>query len=400
MSTTALLVMISYSWDDAQAAELLHEELALRGLSVAHDRCTFPAGSRMTPSMRRAAAECDGFVVYFTPSSLYESKPDGPRPVIDEEFLPVVDRLASDQPPVVMPLVHGLGDARTEAVERIRRATGRDVSSLWMPLVLDQTTRLIQPGEAAEAARLLLNALTQRHADRLAGVELSVATRGSGQVPARLNVDATPLLGGDPPRPGDEITWTRYVAALRDLERALAVVVSDRAIRLIPKTHLTGAIVLGRIFHQAAGWMPSVAGRFGDASFRNTDVLGDLDIAEDTGSLGGDVSVEIDLLGVKVTALTSQTLAAATDPIATRLVVSRNTRNELTPGQIAGVASGVADRIRAVVHDRRPRLVHLFCAAPVEFAVLVGTRLTSLHADLQLYERDGDRYVPTLRLPA
>jgi hypothetical protein len=32
--------------------------------------------------------------------------------------------------------------------------------------------------------------------------------------------------------------------------------------------------------------------------------------------------------------------------------------------------------------------------------VRLGHRLTSLHADLHLYERDGHRYVPSLVIPA
>ncbi len=400
MSAPALFAMISYSQADAEAAELVHEELALRGLSVAHDRCTFPVGARIASAMRTAVADCDAFVGYLTPASLYEEKPEGPRPAIDEELLPAFDRLASSRPPVLIPLVHGLGDPRTEAVERVRAATGRDISSLWMPVTLDQSTPRIQPEEAAEVARLLVQALVQQHADRVQTVELSVVTRGSGQASAPLVVDATNLLGGDPPRVGDAVAWRRYLAGLRDLECALAAVVRDKSIRLIPKTHITGGFALGRVFHQAAGWVPSVMGRHGSASSRATERVDDLELHVDPGALGDDVSVEIDLLGVNVAALAAPALAVVTDRVSTRVVATRTARDDLTPAQVAGAADAVADRIRTVVHDRRPGLVHVFCAAPVELAVLVGTKLTSLHADLQLYEREGHRYVPTLRLPA
>jgi hypothetical protein len=59
-----------------------------------------------------------------------------------------------------------------------------------------------------------------------------------------------------------------------------------------------------------------------------------------------------------------------------------------------------AGGIRDAVFDIRPARVHLFCASPVEFAVHLGHRLTSLHADLHLYERDGPRYMPSLIIPA
>src|SRR4051812_29531459 len=90
-----LTSMVSYSWDDANAAELIHDELALRGLTVFHDRCTFPSGSRIGQNMADAVANCDSFVAYLTPESLYETRPAGTlRPALDDELLPVLDRLA------------------------------------------------------------------------------------------------------------------------------------------------------------------------------------------------------------------------------------------------------------------------------------------------------------------
>ena len=397
---TTPLVMVSYSWEDADAAELLHEELALRGVAVAHDRCTFPTGSRIAGAMRHAAETCDGYVVYFTKSSLYESRPDEPRPVIDDEFLPVLDRLTDSRPPVVVPLVHGLGDPRTDAMERIRKATGRDVGPLWMPVTLDQTTARMTQLEAAAVADKLTAAVLVRDAEQLesAPLELSVVTRGSGQVPASLSVDATSTLGGDDPRPGSEADWGRLAAGLRDLETNLASTVRVRDLRIAARTHLTGAITLGRSFHQAAGWRLTVAGRHGDVSLASAVAPQDLHVAPDVGARNGDLSVEVDLLGVEVSPLAAGALAAAANPTASRLVARLGSKDDLAPEEAAGAAKVISDQVRELVHDRRPGLVHLFCAAPVEVAVLVGHRLTSLHTNVQLYERDGDRYVPSLRL--
>jgi len=50
--TEPLTAMVSYQWDDSGAAELLHVELAMRGLTVLHDRCTFPSGSRIGTCQR------------------------------------------------------------------------------------------------------------------------------------------------------------------------------------------------------------------------------------------------------------------------------------------------------------------------------------------------------------
>ena len=158
--------MISYQWTDSAAAELLHEELALRGLVVYHDRCTFPAGSRIGTNMDVAVASSDGFVAYLTPHSLYEDARAGTaRPAIDSEFKPAMDRFAKSRArgeaarPVIIPLTHGLGDPRNEAPERVRRATGKDISTLWSPVVLDQDTDSITESEAAAVGKSLLAGL-------------------------------------------------------------------------------------------------------------------------------------------------------------------------------------------------------------------------------------------------
>lgn len=81
--TEPVSVMVSYSWDEAIAAELLHEELSFWGVHVDHDHYTFPTGERI-PSEIAAVERCDRYDVYFTPSSVYETR-ESPRPVIDEE---------------------------------------------------------------------------------------------------------------------------------------------------------------------------------------------------------------------------------------------------------------------------------------------------------------------------
>src|SRR6202046_1481383 len=194
--TQPLTAMVSYQWADADAAELLHEELALRGLTVLHDRCTFPSGSRIGQNMHHAVATCDGFVAYLTPNSLYESNPaNSPRPALDAEFKPAMDRFARSNSseggpgrPVIIPLVHGLGCPRTEAPERVRKATGKDMSTLWTPVVLDQSTPSITPAEAAAISHSLLGALLPPGANSQASepIELIVTTRGGGQPPGFL----------------------------------------------------------------------------------------------------------------------------------------------------------------------------------------------------------------------
>jgi hypothetical protein len=409
--TEALSAMISYQWTDASAAELIHEELALRGLVVHHDRCSFPTGSRIGTNMDDAVASCNGFVAYLTPHSLYESSPPGsPRPAIDAEFKPAMDRLARSQAkdggsrrPVIIPLTHGLGDPRTRAPERVRRATGRDISSLWTPVVLDQSTTSISGSEAAAVGSALLASLLAPGADPPTDdrIEVLVVTRGEGQPPAFLSIDGTNLLGGATNRPGEPETWDRYLAGLRDLQSAMARWTERRELDLRIRAHLSAAIAFGRVFNQAAGWRPSIEGRHGRVS-PSTEVDHEkLRTSLDKGGRPGDLSVEIDLLDVQVSDLAAGTLMRLANPATNRLCIWREGhQSDLLPNDVAAMASGAAVAIRDAVFDLRPAQTHVFCASPVEFAVLLGHRMTSLHTNLHLYERDGDGYVPSLILPA
>ncbi|MGH2458530.1 MAG: SAVED domain-containing protein, partial [Chloroflexota bacterium] len=385
--TEALSAMISYQWADASAAELIHEELALRGLVVHHDRCSFPTGSRIGTNMDDAVASCNGFVAYLTPHSLYESSPPGsPRPAIDAEFKPVMDRLARSQAkdggsrrPVIIPLTHGLGDPRTQAPERVRKATGKDISSLWTPVVLDQGTTSIGGSEAAAVGRALLASLLAPGADPPTDdpIEVLVVTRGEGQPPAFLSIDGTNLLGGATNRPGEPKTWDRYMAGLRDLQSAMARWTERREIDLRIRAHLSAAIAFGRVFNQAAGWRPSIEGRHGRVSPSTEVDHEELRTSLDKGGRPGDLSVEIDLLDVRVSDLAAGALMNLAEPATNRLCIWRERqRSDLLPNDVAAMASGAAVAIRDAVFDLRPARTHVFCASPVEFAVLLGHRLT------------------------
>ena len=121
----------------------------------------------------------------------------------------------------------------------------------------------------------------------------------------------------------------------------------------------------------------------------------------DKGGRPGDLSVEIDLLDVRVSDLAAGTLMHLADPATNRLCIWREGhQSDLLPNDVAAMASGAAIAIRDAVFDLRPARTHVFCASPVEFAVLLGHRLTSLHTNLHLYERDGDGYVSSLIVPA
>ena len=410
MISAPLTAMVSYSWNDASAAELLHEELGLRGLTVFHDRCTFPASSRVVVNMADGVAGCDAFVAYLTPSSLYLGKPVGaPRPALDNEFLPVMDRWRSAVPrgpgvprvPVVVPLTHGLGDPRSEAPRRVFDVTGEDISSLWSPITLDQSTSTItQPEAAAVASGVIKTVLEARVLPDTDPIELLIATRGEGQVPRFLTLDATNMLGGPASRAGSQRDWERLLAALQDVQASLARSTRQRELHLVVKAHLSACLAVGRVFNQAAGWHLTVSGRHGDTRMPIRPRTRRIELQIDPVGGPGPMTVEIDLLGVKVSDLVTRFIRTSGESPTARVQIRRSGTGELKPAEAGAAAVQAAAAIRDHVARLRPPTVRVFCASPAEFAVLVGSRLTSLHANLELHERDGDHYVPSLVIPA
>ncbi len=401
-----LIALISYQWDDSVAAELIHEELALRGFTVIHDRCTFLHGSRLPTNMADAVERCDVFVAYLTRSSLYLEAPSGaPHPAVDDEFLPAMQRrrrsLADSGAarPVIAAITHGLGDPRSEAPAVVRETTGEDISSLWT-MALDQSTEHITQPEAADLASRVLSAVLVPASGQDQEVAVTVVTRGTGQPSTFLTVDATSILGGPDHRPGDPLDWRRCFQALRDIESALAAWGPARRLRIDPRTHLTGAVTIGRVFNQSGHWDLQVVGRAGIAGLSDATAHDQLAVTWERMGAGHELTIHIDLLGHPVSELATQ-LERSLPPLAGRLdIARRDPTGNLTSTDISDMANIAASAIRRAVTETRAQNLHLFVASPAEFAVLLGHRMTALHTDLHLYERAGDSYMPSLMIPA
>jgi len=396
--------MISYSWSDPVASELLHDELALRGFTVIHDRHSFVDGSRISSNMSSGVERCDAFVPYLTRSSLYlDGDQAADRPAVVGELLPALQRRRENlgaergDRPVIVPVAHGLG-GRAATAELVRRVTGEDIGGLWGSVWLDQQSKHILPHEAAAVADATLHAVLER--DRPEGpVDVTVVTRGSSPVSNAFTVDATRLLGGDR-RPGESADWSRFLIGLRSLVLRLETVVSHRSVRLDVRCHLSAAIATGRVLHQASGWSLTVATRADDAAPAEvgdlTTIAGDFDQHRER----GDLIVDIDLIGHDVATLASE-LAAGLPPIGGRLSLRWVGDGDLDAETIAAVARGVADRVRTAHGKTKPGRIHLAVAAPAAFGALLGHHLTSLRADLVTYELDADgSYVTALTIPA
>ena len=393
--------MISYSWCDATAAELLHDEFALRGFQLIHDRYTFTEGSRISANMADAVETCDVFVAYLTRHSLYLDRPaHQPRPALAGELLPALQRRRRNlrpgalDTPVVVPLTHGLGD-RHEAAETIRRHTGENVASLWTTS-LDQSTQQITQPEAALVADRTFNAL-QRRESTPAVTELHIATRGTTPPARHLTLDATRLLGGTR-QAGEPNNWDRFLAALQNVLTTLDSLNQDLEVRVDLRCHPSAALATGRLLHQATRWSPAFATRHGDVGPATSDAGHRLSGGFDQHNESGDIIVDIDLVGHDVAARTDS-LASRLPPVGGRISLTRRDTDDLSPQQIASLARWTASTIRSAHATVHPNTIHLTQAVPAAFAALLGHHLTALSANLTTYELNNDRYIPVLTIP-
>lgn len=405
-------VMVSYQVGDTPIADLLDQEVGLRGMAVIRDQRSFVRGQRLGVSMGHAVDTCDGFLTVLTPNSLYlDAAPDAPRPVLDDELRPAMRRRAEYElslrdertftpeavRPVVYPVCVGLGNNREEVAEQVRAQTGLDLSSMWTTSPFPTPEHFDQEAAATVAAELLH--LLTPCADE--PVRVTVATRGNSvPIDADLVINAIDLLGGHARRPGSPETWVRILAALQDVESTLSAKLLSRQIVLAPQCHLTAAIAAGRIFNQTGRWELAVSGRHGTTTRPPTSDGSPARIHWDEGTrTSRTATVEIDLLGHRITATVDEQLPDWTTGPRGRLTVTRNVTDDLDPEQTAAVTRHIAERVRTAVSDHKLSELHLFITAPADVAVLLGHQLSGMDVDLQLYEYDGHQYRRTLLLP-
>lgn len=395
------IAMISYSSKDNVAANLIHDELALRGFNVIQDQNSFTDGSRNAYNMTTGVETCDVFVPYLTRHSLYLDEPtEHPRPALESELRPAFQRrrrnLNQSGPikPIIIPVVHGLGD-RNAASETIRRQTGEQIDSLWRSEWLNKKTKHITQPEAARLADQALRAFLEQEPPKIP-MKIFIATRGTIPQPRRFTIDGTRLLGGDR-RPGDLYSWSRLHAGLLSLvERLQSHCAGAVAVDLA--CHLSAAFAVGRTLHQASRWFPCFCTK-SDTVIPTTkngcrNLLGDLDRY----AKPGDLLVDVNLLDHNV-ATPSDRLAVSLN-LGGRISLTRDSTHQMSPTEIAVAARSTAIKVRSAHAILRPKKIHLTMAAPAGFAALLGYHLTSLEADIVTYEFANYKYHKALVIPS
>ena len=365
---------------------------------VAHDLCTFASGSRIADEMKLGVETCHAFISHLTPESLYlDAGPGDPKAALTE-FRDAMDRRrrTASEPDshfVVLPDHESAWGLGPRLPSTVFNETGERIDSLWVKSTRPDDPDLSTP-EAADVAREALTAtLAPGSLQEDEPITVSFVTRGDGQPPQFLTIDATTLVGGSR-RAGKPQEWSRIVEALRDVERVLAKT-RTKALTLVVRAHISGAIAMGRIFNQVGRWQPAVDGRYGYVRPSPIGQYERLRRTIDPQQIGGtDLSCEISLVGQPVFSMAREAIRTYSLELAERLQLSPRTPGELDSEAASLMAAEAAWELRGRITELRPPRTHVFCASPVEIAVLLGYRLTALETDLFLYEREGGR-IPT-----
>jgi hypothetical protein len=391
--------LLSYSHAvETTSAARLATELRLRGVQVVRDVEAFESGEPVDSAMAAAVAS-DLVVSHLTPEALASDV------VVSQELVPALRGQRDQGRPAVVFVPHGLGadHAEVEAAAALRLKAS--VSAKWVPVIVEDRAEPLTVEVSASVARAALRRAVASRLSNLEGLgELHVLTHGTPSAPDALVVDGTELLGGPARRVGTPEDWARLYDGLFDVADVLGAGRRSPGLDVVPRCHLSAAVMCGFVFRRAAGWKIAVRSRDGDLCAQSsTPALGRVRCSPiDPGPADdGRLFVEISLAG--------QSIEAAVDSVIERTGVPMGRLRfwrpdgelaDLTPNEIGALAAAIGLQVKRARGELRAARVEFFIAAPASFGVLLGAELNSLGVPAGLHEHAAeDTYVHVFDLP-
>lgn len=391
---------VSYS-QHRQTALRLTEELRLRGFATFRDLESIEHGHRIEADIASGLARADVVVFDLTEEALAST------PVVDLEFKPS-RQLAEENAcrPVRLCVCRGLGADASAVQDRTWSILAEPFDATWTKVIPEPTDTQI-PIALAHAKAVANLALRGAFGVRLDPIgrawKVKVSTHGTASPGGDFNVDATSLVGGDARQPGQPEQWQRIWDGLVDLERAMTKHSSITDVELTLSSHLTAGLAAGFAFRRTKGWSLQVGARGSQALCAQSDhcTQDDLDFKPDPGSLNSTyMTVEIDLLGNGIGLAVGEALRAMTPPRQRLSWSLKDNSTRIDPDLFGAMAASIGRNIKREQARLRTTDVHLFVAAPVQFAALLGAELNALNATVHLYEHHEHSYRPSLTLDA
>jgi SMODS-associated and fused to various effectors sensor domain len=301
-----------------------------------------------------------------------------------------------------MPILRNLGTTHAEVTKTTYGRLRYDFRARWTgqiaPAGKGPLHRELSARYAADALRA---ALPDSEGPADGCWQLMLGTRGDRPAPWPLTVDATALLGGGVPRPGDMETWQRLFAALCDLKTTLTAHGTRRDVEICTACHLTAAVAAGYVFRCPTGWRVGAIASDGTVCRRSPSIVDDdLEFVTELNAYtaaGGVLAVDIDLVPRHIE---NAVVRALREPPRARLSVRRrDTAAHMNPKEFGAIAGAIAARVKQMRGEVRATRIDLFVAAPGPLALLLGTEFGAVGCPVRLHEHHDDEYLPSLDLP-
>ncbi len=196
--------------------------------------------------------------------------------------------------------------------------------------------------------------------------------------------------------------WERALAGLVDLRAEISRTVGEVYLRIQGRLHLSLAVALGWVFRSPSGFeFQMQQGQEMWATGLGGNVQHGLVITPADGTTGkGPLFVEVSAthaVGAAVRELVSRGEVRPTAYIRVQPASGPARQAVVGNASCCAMAKGIGDAIVGRCSYGDISEIHLFIAAPQALAVMVGRELNAL-PPIQLYEWDGLRYDPSIRL--
>ena len=365
-------IFFSYSWDDADDADVLDACLRLRGVPVWRDRRGMRWGGYNETTVRTAIQDdCSGFVLYVTES------------VFSSTFIRAIEldemekrRRRGDF--FVGGVFRNL-DIRG-ASQRLEDECGVDLGNSLGSGISDEDDFETKTQEAAQA--ILASYLHQTWDGGPVAVRLDTRDDIPYQDAAALHLAWSPPLVHDPDHYGEEVWRRELLPALEAVRRALQATGGGRRIRLRGKAHLSAALAFGYEFRQPTGWTIELEHRECPCETalvepeRHGWIFNHEPHAPDP---GGRLVVCVHASHDVGRAMTEhgRTLPPARAAVHVYPPDGRPGRDKVDPAEANALAAAIAEEIREAADQYNTRETHLYVACPWPLAVLLGWHLAS-----------------------
>lgn len=404
-------IFISYSHQDKDSVNLLVQQLKLHGLPLWRDWDDLPFGKPTQAEIRETLSKtCQGCLIYLTPNSLQSDF------VMKVELKEAMERLSVDKKFALIPIFHGITIAQAQT--SVPTYSGRSVTELnGLTIPAGATDDEVRDEFAEAAHRLLQNLLATSRpeftSDPTRKLILDINTRQySYRTPEPdLDLDWRSFILND-----DTIDATlcsqRLLPALLAVEKSAAKALGFRPLLCRPSAHLSCGVALGFAFRATTSFQLEIEQPIPGKStqlWSTTNLLpanSPLQVDKSEGDISSDeAAVELSVARLVTSAVDHWVNQRKRHGHDLRVRVAIKPAGDALKYDLAdsatanAVALQVADEIAKLQSDYQPRVTHLFVAAPLALAILLGYRLNARGA-IQLYElkRPDQIYVPSFAL--